>query len=401
MAKIWQVILPNQSTSYIDSPSSTSPHSLTVDQLAQTVNITDLRLSSPVTDKTSQIPTTITTNNPLGLLGKLPRELRDMIYAYAVEPPTKDDFAGEADDYYRDITRRRPIMQTCKQVRLECMESYLSENEMECDIWPPCWYGLFTSLSNVLARPYFRAQGYSMSAELFHQRPFDMEPTQECCQAMQTYLRLYRSMHQMGFSIPTKNLFLRLDYNLTSYVFDDVSAQWHVISPDSNKISIKFWVNDRRKSVAEIGKVCSRLKDTVLRHCQQNTCGDPSAVSASDPGSQTHTQVSSWGGELREYVLRISDILALITGLEKYNVAVVETMMHWWQNEDAKDKKAKQELEIEQKKRKRELEDVMQDIRTEFSKLVEAIKSTPKRNIQETEGMVETQERSPKRRNFD
>ncbi|THW15084.1 hypothetical protein D6D24_05151 [Aureobasidium pullulans] len=168
----------------IDSPSSTSPHSLTVDQLAQTVNITDLRLSSPVTDKTSQIPTTITTNNPLGLLGKLPRELRDMIYAYAVEPPTKDDFAGEADDYYRDITRRRPIMQTCKQVRLEGMESYLSENEMECDIWPPCWYGLFTSLSNVLARPYFRAQGYSMSAELFHQRPFDMETTQECCQAM-------------------------------------------------------------------------------------------------------------------------------------------------------------------------------------------------------------------------
>lgn len=66
-------------------------------------------------------------------------------------------------------------------------------------------------------------------------------------------------------------------------------------------------------------------------------------------------------------MLRISDILALITGLEKYNVAVVETMMYWWQDEDAKDKKAKQELEIEQKKRKQELEDVMQDIRTEFS----------------------------------
>lgn len=211
----------------------------------------------------------------------------------------------------------------------------------------------------------------------------------------------YRSMHQIGFSIPTKNLFLRLDYNLTAYVFDDVSAQWHVISPDSNKISIKLWVNDRRKLVAEIGKVCSRLKDTVLRHCQQNTCGDPSAVSTSESGSQSHTRVSSWGGELREYVLRISDILALITGLEKYNVAVVETMMCWWQDEDEKDKRAKQELEIEQKKRKQELEDVMQDIRTEFSKLVEAIKSTPRRNMQETEGMVETQERSPKRRNFD
>ncbi|CAC9887112.1 unnamed protein product [Aureobasidium pullulans] len=78
----------------IDSPSSTSPHSLTVDQLAQTVSITDLRLSSPVTDKTSQIPTTMTPNNRLGLLSKLPRELRDMIYAYAVGPPTKDDFAG-------------------------------------------------------------------------------------------------------------------------------------------------------------------------------------------------------------------------------------------------------------------------------------------------------------------
>ncbi|THW35202.1 hypothetical protein D6D22_08270 [Aureobasidium pullulans] len=60
----------------IDSPSSTSPHSLTVDQLAQT------------------IPTTMTPNNRLGLLSKLPRELRDMIYAYAVGPPTKDDFAG-------------------------------------------------------------------------------------------------------------------------------------------------------------------------------------------------------------------------------------------------------------------------------------------------------------------
>lgn len=100
-------------------------------------------------------------------------------------------------------------------------------------------------------------------------------------------------------------------------------------------------------------------------------------------------------------MLRISDILALITGLEKYNVAVVETMMYWWQDEDAKDKKAKQELAIERKKRKQELEDVMQDIRTEFIKLVEAIKSTPKRNMQETEGMVETQERSPKRRRFD
>ncbi|TIA62893.1 hypothetical protein D6C76_09909 [Aureobasidium pullulans] len=367
----------------IDSPSSTSPHSLTVDQLAQT------------------IPTTMTPNNPLGLLGKLPRELRDMIYAYAVDPPTKDDFAGEADDYYRDITRRRPIMQTCKQIRLECMESYLSENEIECDIGPPCWYGFVTSLSNILARPYFRAQGNSMYVECFRQGPFDMEITQQRCQTMQTYLRLYRSIPQIGFSIPTKNLFLQLDYNLPSYVFDDVSAQWRVISPDSNKISIKLWVNDRRKSVAEIGKVCSRLKDTVLRHCQQSTCGDPSAASTSESGSQTHTRVSSWEGELREYVLRISDILALITGLEKYNVAVVETMMHWWQDEDAKDKKAKQELEIEQKKRKQELEDVMQDIRTEFSKLVEAIKSTPKRNIQETEGMVETQERSPKRRNFD
>ncbi|THY42537.1 hypothetical protein D6C99_07408, partial [Aureobasidium pullulans] len=270
-----------KSPAAIDSPSSTSPHSLTVDQLAQT------------------IPTTITPNNPLGLLGKLPRELRDMIYAYAVDPPTKDDFAGEADDYYRDITRRRPIMQTCKQIRLECMESYLSENEIECDIGPPCWYGFVTSLSNILARPYFRAQGNSMYVECFRQSPFDMEITQQCCQTMQTYLRLYRSIPQIGFSIPTKNLFLQLDYNLPSYVFDDVSAQWHVISPDSNKISIKLWVNDRRKSVAEIGKVCSRLEDTVLRHCQQNTCGDPSAASTSESGSQTHTRVSSWEGELR------------------------------------------------------------------------------------------------------
>ncbi|THZ30042.1 hypothetical protein D6C90_08805, partial [Aureobasidium pullulans] len=238
----------------IDSPSCTSPHSLTVDQLAQTVSITDLRLSSPVTDKTSQISTTMTPNNPLGLLGKLPRELRDMIYASAVDPPTKDDFAGEGDDYYRDITRRRPIMQTCKQVRLECMESYLSENEMECDIGPPCLYGFSTSLSNILARPYFRAQGYSMYVECFRQSPFDMEIAQQCCQTMQTYLRLYRSIPQIGVSIPTKNLFLQLDYNLPSYVFDDVSAQWHVISPDSNKISIKLWVNDRRKSVAEIEK---------------------------------------------------------------------------------------------------------------------------------------------------
>lgn len=152
----------------------------------------------------------MTPNNPLGLLGKLPRELRDMIYANAVDPPTKDDFAGEADDYYRDITRRRPIMQTCKQVRLECVESYLSENEIECDIGPPCWYGLFTSLSNILARPYFRAQGYSMYVECFRQSPFDMETTQQCCQTMQTYLRLYRSIPQIGFSIQTKSEFSKL-----------------------------------------------------------------------------------------------------------------------------------------------------------------------------------------------
>ena len=342
----------------------------------------------------------MTPNNPLGLLGKLPRELRDMIYAYAVDPPTKDDFAGKADDYYRDITRRRLIMQTCKQVRLECMESYLSENEIDCDSGPPCPYGLFRPLSDILARPYFRAQGYSIYAVFPHQSRFVVETLleQECCQTMQIYWRLYRGMHHLGQSIPTKNLYLRLDYNITAYAFDDVSAQWQFISPDSNKISIKLWVNDRQKSVAEIGKGCSRLKDTVLRHCQQNTCGDPSAVSTSESGSQTHIRVSFWK---IEHVLRISDILALITRLEKYHMALIETVMLWWQDADEKHRKAKRELEIEEEKRKQELEGVMQDIRTEFSKTIEATKSTPKRNIQETEGMVETQERSPKRRNFD
>ena len=150
---------------------------------------------------------------------------------------------------------------------------------------------------------------------------------------------------------------------------DNVAAQWRTIEPNGDKIAFKLWANDRQKSSDEVLKVCSQLKNCVLQSSQQPTDQDQS--------------------------------IALITGLEKYNVAVVETMMHWWQDEDAKDKKAKQELEIEQKKRKQELEDVMQDIRTEFSKLVDAIELACKRDIQKIEGMDETKGRSSKRRRLD
>ncbi|THW94293.1 hypothetical protein D6D17_07970, partial [Aureobasidium pullulans] len=241
--------------------------------------------------------TPMTPNNPLGLLGRLPRELRDMMYAYAVDPPTKDDFSGEPDDYYRDITRRRPIMQTCKGMRLECLESYLAENEIDCTYNGLSPYRLFEALSKILARPYFRAQGYSMNIELPRQDYLQIPLTCESLRATS---------------------FVQLNYRIRIYSMDNVAAQWRTIEPNGDKIAFKLWANDRQKSSDEVLKVCSQLKNCVLQSSQQPTDQDQS--------------------------------IALITGLEKYNMAIIKAMMLWWQDADAKDEKTKQELKIKEEK---------------------------------------------------
>ncbi|THX22571.1 hypothetical protein D6C97_08704 [Aureobasidium pullulans] len=317
--------------------------------------------------------TPMTPNNPLGLLGRLPRELRDMMYAYAVDPPTKDDFSGEPDDYYRDITRRRPIMQTCKGMRLECLESYLAENEIDCTYNGLSPYRLFEALSKILARPYFRAQGYSMNIELPRQDYLQILLTCESLRAydrtLHVFLECYRLLETSTLSIPFKNLFVQLKHRIRIYSMDNVAAQWRTIEPNGDKISIKLWANDRQKSSDEVLKVCSQLKNCVLQSSQQPTDQDQS--------------------------------IALITGLEKYNMAIIEAMMLWWQDADAKDEKTKQELKIKEEKRKQEHEDRLQKIWTNHSKSVEEIELACKRDIQKIEGMDETKGRSSKRRRLD